>query len=439
MNPSASGVDALPTSGPVSSTPADTQAEALRGLPRVLIKPRRAQPFFYRHPWVYRTAIHSVSGKPEAGDEVAVYTHEGDFLARGLFNPNSEIVVRLYSWDAATPLDEVFFEQRIVDAIAVRRRLPSPWGAGQGMFAERSAAFPADTGCRMIFSESDGLSGLTVDRYGEWLLVQITSLALARRKEHLVKVLQQQLSPRGIWLRTEKGMRDSEGLEAADGLISGEAPPRPLILRDGEVQYQVDVVEGQKTGFYLDQSSNRAAAARYLGGARVLDLFCYSGGFGITALKHGAREVLAVDVSESALTMAAANAELNGVADRIRFEKAKAFEALERLRGAGEKFDAVVLDPPKMARNRASLKQALKGYFSLNRLALDVLNPGGILVTCSCTGLVTAEDFRDVLSSVAVKANRTLRVLEARGASPDHPASVHCPETNYLKCVIAMG
>jgi 23S rRNA (cytosine1962-C5)-methyltransferase len=435
MNPSVPGVDALPTPVPEASAPADA-SDSLRALPRVLIKPRRAQPFFYRHPWVYRTAIHSISGKQQPGDEVAVYTHEGDFLARGLFNPNSEIVVRLYSWDAETPLDDAFFEKRIEQALAVRRRLPMPWGTGAG--SSTAAPFPADTGCRLIFSESDGLSGLTVDRYGEWLLVQITSLAMARRKDHLVKVLQQQLSPRGIWLRTEKGIRDTEGLEAADGLIAGEPPPRPLVLCDGDVRYQVDVVEGQKTGFYLDQSSNRAAAARYLGGARVLDLFCYSGGFGITALKQGAREVLAVDVSESALALAAANAELNGVADRIRFEKAKAFEALERLRAAGEKFDAVVLDPPKMARNRASLKQALKGYFSLNRLALDVLNPGGILVTCSCTGLVMPDDFRDVLSSVAVKANRTLRVLEFRGASPDHPSSVHCPETNYLKCVIAV-
>lgn len=423
-----------PTAEPAVAV-APRNDDALRHLPRVLIKPRRAQPFFYRHPWVFRTAVHSVSGKPGVGDEVAVYTHEGEFLARGLFNPQSQILVRLYSWDAGTPLDDAFFTQRLEAAIAMRRRLPEPWGVGPA--AETSQPFRAETGCRLVFSESDGLSGLTVDRYGEWLLVQITSLAMARRKEHLVKVLQERLSPRGIWLRTEKGIRESEGLEAADGLIAGEEPPRPLILEDGGVRYQIDVVEGQKTGFYLDQSANRIAAARYMPGARVLDLFCYSGGFGLTALKHGAREVVGVDVSESALKLAAANAALNGVSDRIRFEKNKAFDALERFGRAGERFDAIVVDPPKMARNRDSLKQALKGYFSLNRLALDLLNPGGILVTCSCTGILTTEDFRDMLSSVAVKADRTLRVLEARGAAPDHPASVHCPETNYLKCVIA--
>lgn len=407
-------------------------ATDVTNLPRVLVKPRRALPFFHRHPWVYKTAVSGVSGNPSPGAEVAVFTHDQEFLGRGLINPNSQILVRLYGWDAGTPLDEAFWSSRLDAAIALRRRLPAPWGAGQG------GRFDSDTACRLVFSEADGLSGLTVDRYGDWLLVQFTSLAMAERKETIVRLLEEKLHPRGIWLRTEKGMRENEGLEAADGLIRGEAPPRPLTIRDGGVQYRVDVVEGQKTGGYLDQSANRIAAARYCSGRRVLDLFCYSGGFGITALKEGgATDVLAVDVSESALALAALNAALNGVSDRIRFEKSKAFDALERLSAAGEKFDTVILDPPKMARNRASLNQALRGYFSLNRLALDVLSPGGILVTCSCTGLVTHDDFREVLSTVAAKSGRAIRVLESRGASPDHPTSVHCPETNYLKCVIA--
>jgi 23S rRNA (cytosine1962-C5)-methyltransferase len=403
-----------------------------KSLPRVLVKPRRALPFFHRHPWVYKTAVHGVSGHAEPGAEVAVYTHTGEFLGRGLFNPHSQIVVRLYSFDAETSLDQAFWSARLDAAIDLRRRLPDSWGT-----SDPGGRFAGDTACRLVFSEADGLSGLTVDRYGDWLLVQFTSLAMAQRRELLLRLLQEKLQPRGVWLRTEKGMRENEGLEAVDGLVSGEAPPRPFLLRDQGVRYHADVVEGQKTGFYLDQSANRAAVARYTRGHRVLDLFCYTGGFGLSALvTGGAREVVGVDVSESALKLAAENAALNGVSDRIRFEKAKAFDALERLVAAGEKFDTVALDPPKMARNRASLNQAMRGYFSLNRLALDVLSPGGVLVTCSCTGLVTADDFREVLSTVAAQANRPLRILESRAAGPDHPVSIHCPETNYLKCLI---
>src|SRR5690606_4620930 len=194
-----------------------------------------------------------------------------------------------------------------------------------------------------------------------WLLVQFTSRALWEQRETLIELLEEKLQPAGVWLRTEKGIGESEGLEVADGLIRGSEPPRPLFIDEQGVRHGLDAVRGQKTGFYLDQRDNRAAVARYVAGHRVLDLFCYTGAFGLTAAKlGGAREVLGVDVSESALALAAANAELNGVADRLRFEKAKVFEALERLGGAGELFDTVILDPPKMTRHRAGLEQALR-------------------------------------------------------------------------------
>jgi 23S rRNA (cytosine1962-C5)-methyltransferase len=187
----------------------------------------------------------------------------------------------------------------------------------------------------------------------------------------------------------------------------------------------------------LDQRDNRAAAARYVAGDRVLDLFCYAGGFGIAALKLGAAtSVLAADVSESALTLAQANAELNGVANRVQFEKSDAYDLLERLIARGEKFDTVILDPPKMTRHRAGVVKALRGYHSLNRLAVDVLRPGGILVTCSCSGLVSREEFAHTLAEVSLRANRTIQFLEIRGQAPDHPVSAHCPETSYLKCFI---
>ena len=391
--------------------------------PTIIVKPRRALPFFGRHPWLFAGAVREVTGNPQPGGEVVVRSSNGEFIARGLFNPHSNIRVRLYSWEEDQPLNDAVWVKRIQTAIDSRISL----------FGE----FSPDTACRLINSEGDGLSGLVVDRYGEWLLVQFTSLALYERRDVIVSVLKKRIQPRGIWLRTEKGMRKVEGLEARDGLIDGDEPPRPLFLQEHGVQYGVDVVEGQKTGFFLDQRENRRAAAEYLSGRRVLDLFCYSGGFSLSAIVLGkARETLGVDSSESALQLARANAELNGVADRCRFDKADVFEKLEQLAAAGERFDAVIIDPPKLCRHRKAVPQALKGYFSLNRLAVSLLNPGGLLISCSCSGLVERDVFEEMLGTVAVRTDRAIQILEYRGQSPDHPVSLTCRESAYLKCYI---
>jgi 23S rRNA (cytosine1962-C5)-methyltransferase len=393
-------------------------------LPKIVLKPRRAQPFFARHPWVFSGAVAHAEGNPAAGDEVALVTEHGEFVARGLYNPSSNILVRLYGWDADVPLDESFWSLRLDDAIRLRCDVLRLDG--------KSSA------CRLVFSEADGLSGLVVDRYGDWLSIQLTSLALASRRELLVRLLNEKLEPAGIWLRTEKGIREAEGLEISDGLVFGAAPPRPLIIEEHDLQYGVDIVEGQKTGFFLDQRDNRREFAKYVRGGRVLDVCCYSGGFAMNAARHGAaREVVAIDVSEPALVTARANVELNGLAPTIRFEKSDSFKALEALRGVGEKFDVVVLDPPKLARHARGVPEALRGYHSLNRLALEVLSSDGILVTCSCTGHVSTEMFLDTLADAARSANRRLQILETRHAANDHPTSTACRETDYLKCCIA--
>src|SRR5262245_52907953 len=214
-------------------------------LPQVMLKPRRAQPFFGRHPWVFSGAIARIAGTPSPGDEVSLVTEHGEFVARGLFNPVSNIQVRLYGWDPAQPLDEEFWSTRLDSAIRLRRDVLGLCGP--------SAA------CRLVFSEADGLSGLIVDRYDEWLLVQFTSLALASRRDLLIRLLVEKLQPAGVWLRTEKGIREAEGLEIADGLLIGREPPRPLVIVEHELRYGIDVVEGQKTGFFLDQRDNRRA------------------------------------------------------------------------------------------------------------------------------------------------------------------------------------
>jgi len=423
---------------------------------RVALKPRRALPFFSRHPWVFEGAIDAVTDGILAGDVVAVEDHLGRFIAYGLFNPQSKITVRLYSWDQNVPLDDTFWTRRINGAIDLRNRL--------GLVSSETAGFRTACGtellrdsvplpcpphltpdddvsshhaCRLIFSEADGLSGLTVDKYGDWLLVQWSSLALSKRQDWILQVLRDRLNPKGIWLRTEKGIRDAEGLELRDGLIDGQPPPRPLIIVENRVRFAVDLTEGQKTGFFLDQRENRLRVSELVRGHRVLDVCCYSGGFSLNGLVNGGvREVVALDVSESALELARTNAELNGVSDRMRLKRSDCFKGLEELAASGDSFDTVILDPPKLARNRQGLDSALKGYYSLNRSAMRLLRPGGWLVTCSCSGSVTLEMFQEMLAKAALHENRSLQILETRGPAMDHPTSITCPETVYLKCLI---
>jgi 23S rRNA (cytosine1962-C5)-methyltransferase len=399
--------------GPAAGLPAAT----------VVLKPKRARPFFGRHPWVLDTAILRVEGEPTEGDVVDLTTHDGHFVARGLWNSASRIRVRLYAFDAATPLDEPLFRRRLESAVKLRAALGLDDPAG---------------GCRLVNSEGDDLSGLIVDRYGGWLAVQVTALALVRRLDMLADTLADLVPTRGILLRgAERGLAKLEGLHLPDRLLRGAAPDGPVFVTEHGLTFGVDLAEGQKTGFYLDQRDNRQAAARQARGRRVLDMFCYAGGFGIAAaVAGGARSVLAVDSSAKATALARANADLNGAAN-LTVETADAFEKLAALVAAGERFGMVVLDPPKFARSRASLDDALRAYHRVNRLAVDLLEPGGILVTCSCSGSVDREDFLQMLAGVAQRSGRPIQLLEVRGAALDHPVSASCLEGEYLKCVIA--
>jgi len=395
------------------------------GLPTatVTLKPRRARPFFGRHPWVLESAVASVTGEPGAGDVVDVVTHDGSFVARGLFNPQSRIRVRLYAFDAALPLDDACWAARLAAAVGLRETL--------GLLGPGTA-------CRLVNSEGDDLSGLIVDRYGDYLAVQVTALAMEPRLELLVDRLTKLVPVRGILLRgAERGLAKLEGLHLPDRLLWGTAPEGPVFITEHGLTFGLDLAEGQKTGFYLDQRDNRQAAARYAGGRRVLDMFSYSGGFALACgLSGGARSVLAVDSSPKAAALARANAELNGAA-MIEVETADAFEKLTALAAAGETFGMVVLDPPKFARSRSTVEDALRAYHRINRLACGLLEPGGILVTCTCSGSVTREDFLQMLAGVAPRAGRSIQLLEVRGAAADHPVSVSCLEGEYLTCVIA--
>jgi 23S rRNA (cytosine1962-C5)-methyltransferase len=387
----------------------------------VTLAPGREGPFLGGHPWLFSGAIARVAGTPADGDEVEVVTAGGAFVARGLYNGRSQIRVRLYRWEPA-PLDGPFFSSRVHDALRLRH--------------ETLGMADPDGACRLVFSEGDGLSGLTVDRYGPYLAVQFTSLALASRREVLLDALEEAVAPLGMVLRTEKGILEEEGLELRDGPLRGTLPDGLHDFTDRGLRFAVDLRTGQKTGFYLDQRANRARAAHYARGRTVADVCCYTGGFSVALAAGGATSVVGVDASAPALELAAMNADRNGVADATTFERADAFKWLERAAEDGRRFGMVVLDPPRFARTRKGVRQALMAYERLNRLALGCLEPEGILVTCSCSGRVTPEEFSGAVGRAAAAASRHVQILEARGQAPDHPVAATCLESSYLKCLI---
>ncbi len=389
---------------------------------KVFLKPKRAQPFFARHPWVFAGAIDRVEGKPADGSVVDLYSHTGSFIARGLFNAQSKIRVRLYAWDEAAELNADFFRDKLRRAIDLRHNL-------------LKLNTGPDAAYRVAFSEADSLSGLVIDRYGDWAAVQFNSLGLARRQDEFGKLIQEMLGVKGVYRKCEKGIGKLEGVTLVDGVLCGDAPPPEIIVSEHGVKFAVNLVEGQKTGYYLDQRDNRRAVAAYCSGKRVLDAFCYSGGFGLAAAQAGATEVLCVDASEPALELAKRNAALNGFS-QLTFTKNDVFNELDSLVEANRKFDVVVLDPPKFARDKHSLPQALRGYRRLVQQGLKLLDRDGVLVMCCCTGLVSLEDLEELMAQTAVGEKRDFQFLERRGPAADHPVSASCREGSYLKCVI---
>jgi 23S rRNA (cytosine1962-C5)-methyltransferase len=377
-----------------------------------------------RHPWIFSGAITRVTGDPPPGAEVDVLDADGGFLGRGLFNPASQIRVRLYTSEDE-PLDGEFFAARVRRAVALRHgvlALGDPAGA-----------------CRLVFSEGDGLSGLTVDRYGRHLVTILTGLGMASRLEPILDALEETLQPESITLRTEKGVGEEEGLPLRDGPLRGTPPTQPVLIEEGGLRFAVDLRTGQKTGFYLDQRANRARVSVYAAGRSVADVCTYTGGFAVAAATAAATRVAAVDASAAALELAGRNGQLNGVGERIDTKRADAFGWLEEQAGAGREYDMIVLDPPRFARSRAGLKSALQGYQRLNRLALECLAPGGVLATFSCSGRVSAEEFQDAVARAASAARRQLRIVERLAQAPDHPVSTACPQGAYLKGLLCVA
>jgi 23S rRNA (cytosine1962-C5)-methyltransferase len=397
-----------------------TLETTMASLPRVVVRRRSARPFFARHPWVFVTSIDRVEGDPAPGDEVEVVSFEGQSIGRGLFNPHSAIRVRLYRWDGG-PIDDEFLARTIRRAAAWR--------------AEGLGLAGPEVGARLVFSEADGLSGLTVDRFGRRLVAQFTGLGLYRRREAILEVLASLPDVDGITVRGDRSTAEAEGLRVEEGTARGIAPEGPTRIVEHGIAYEVDLAAGHKTGFYLDQRDNRRAVAALARGRSVLDLYCYSGGFGLNALKAGAADVLGIDSSAPAVALARRNAEINDLS-AARFEEGDVSESIERLRAEGRRFGLIVCDPPKFARYPKGIEKALRAYLSLNLAAVSLLEPDGVLATCSCSGLIDRGLFADMIGQVADRSGRDIQILDQRGQAADHPASASCLESDYLKCFV---
>lgn len=370
-----------------------------------------------RHPWVFEGSIDR--GRADAGETVRVEAADGGFLAWGAYSPSSAIRVRAWSFDEAERIDTAFFARRVGTALALRARLPI-----------------ASDGLRLVHGEADGLPGLVVDRYGQTLSAQFLAAGAERWKAQIADALLAATGCSRLYERSEAGVRGLEGLAPAAGWLRGDGPTE-LTIREHGWQLTLDVASGHKTGYYLDQRDNRARFAdwvRHFGCRRVLNGYCYSGGFSIAALAGGAQEVIGVDSSAPALERARAHVALNGFEpQRAQWLDADVNRVLRERLAAGERFDAIVLDPPKFAPSAAHAERAARAYKDINRLALRLLAPGGLLLTFSCSGGIGAELFHKIVAGAAIDAGVDGALLARLEASSDHPTTLTFPEGEYLK------
>jgi 23S rRNA (cytosine1962-C5)-methyltransferase len=388
----------------------------------IVVRPKAKRAIAAGHPWVMIDSLVKPSQPIPLGQVVDLIDAEGKPLAKGLWNPNSKIAVRCYGFGTKFSLDAAFFIQRVQQACDLRdRRHETDNGLAQ----------------RLVFSEGDQLSGLIVDRFRDYLVVHQTSAALSCWLPAIVESLAERYRPRGILHLVDAGTAALEGMEETRAWLIGESPKQPIEIVENDLRWLVDLEFGQKTGYYLDQRENRSAVADWISpAARVLDVCTYVGGFALTiAKRHPNTKVLAFDSSPRALVAAQHHAELNGISN-VSFERGDFKQHLEKLWELGQRFDAIVLDPPKLAGSRDSIDRAMRAYHRLNHQAVRLIEPGGILATCSCSGRVSRQEFWDMLRGVSKHARREIQLLEQRGPAWDHPVPATCPETDYLKCFI---
>lgn len=422
---------------------------------KVLLNQHRKKRLETGHPWIYQSEVLEIQGDVVPGEIVEVTNHKGHFLAKGYINPASQMIVRILSFGPNEAIDYDFFLRKIRQAAEFRTR-----------FVDNPRA------CRVIYGEADFLPGLIVDRYNDVLVVQVLSLGMEQRIEWIRDALVEVFAPEGIYLRNDVPVRKLEGLEQGKGVLYGECP-REVLIEENGLKYYVDIVEGQKTGFFYDQRENRASIAPLMkgwgeshgislqsvevdgelknvpvdkrgkaiknpfwDGAEVLECFTHTGSFTLNACKHGAKKVTALDISEHAIETAKRNITLNGFLHRVDFVVANAFDYLRENVEAGRSWDVVILDPPAFAKSRGAVKGAIRGYKDINLNGLKLVRPGGFLVTASCSYHMSPELFLDTIQEAAIDAKKILRLIEWRGAGKDHPQISGADEAHYLKFAI---
>lgn len=383
---------------------------------KVILKKGEEDRILMGHPWVFGNEVRNIEGDFQPADIVDVYDSKNRFLGRGYINPRSKILVRLLTREHEE-INKDFFRKRILQAWDYRKKL-------------------VDTSsCRVIFGEADFLPALIVDKFGDYLSIQTLSLGIEKYRDVIIELLEEILEPKGIYERNDVQIREKEGLEQKKGFIKSPFNTTVEIM-ENEVKMLVDIENGQKTGYFLDQRENRAALKPLVKDARVLDTFTHTGGFALHAAYYGAREVTAVDISAHAIEYVKRNAEINGLQDKIKGVVGNVFDVLKEYQVAKEKFDVVILDPPAFCKNRSAVEGAYRGYKDINLRGMKIIKPGGFLVTCSCSHYMYPGLFMEMLQDAAKDARRMVRQVEFRTQAKDHPVLYGSDESMYLKCVI---
>jgi len=388
----------------------------------IQLKRGREKSLKRRHPWIFSGAVEKASGK--AGDTVEVVDSSRKLLARAAYSPKSQIRARVWTFDAAEDVDAAFFRNRIQKALALREALP---------------ASKYSNALRLIHGESDGLPGLVVDRYADVLVAQFLAAGVERWRDPILDALMELTACAAIYERSDAEVRKLEGLEPRAGFARGNRNASRCPIIEYGLNFRVDVEQGQKTGFFLDQRENRNRVRALAAGREVLDGFCYSGGFSIAALAGGAKRITAIESSSAALEVAKENLAANPLdAGKVEFRQADVFAELRRLRDAAARFDLIVLDPPKFAPTSAQVKKAARAYKDINLWALKLLKPGGLLATFSCSGGVTAELFQSIVAGAALDAEADAKIIDRFTAAADHPVALEFPEGDYLKGLLVL-
>ena len=384
---------------------------------KVHLKRKIANRIANGHPWIFANEVEKVEGNPEPGSIVDVFFADGKFAGKGYFNSQSQIVVRLLTGDRKKEIDEAYFLNKIKECWEYRKHIG---------YKEN---------CRLVFGEADGLPQLIIDKFNDYFVIQTLALGIDVWKPAIVKALQIVFRPKGIFERNDVPVRELEGLPQQKGFLSEPFDPK-IIINENGLKFHVDLENGQKTGYFLDQQDNRRAIQHIVKGADVLGAFTYTGTFEIHAAYYGAKSVLGLDISENAVAQANRNAELNGLQDIVRFETANAFDVLKQWSKEDKRYDVVMLDPPAFTKSRATIQKAITGYKEINLRGMKLIKPGGFLVTSSCTNLVQPELFLQIIDMAAKDARRKVRQVTFQAQSADHPISWNMENTHYLKFLI---